>query len=98
MTNKDRVFAIRKDGRDLRRFRHFFRGVFWIALLVIAFALYWQLNHGEPGVGPIFQRDRHLAATNGTYFLSAFGLLGSAGLIVAALQVLHTRAQVRLRE
>jgi hypothetical protein len=98
MENEDHVFAIRKDGRDLRRLRRFCGGLFQIALLVVALGLYWQWNHGEPGVGPIFQRERHLAATNGIYFLSAFGLLGSARLIAAPLQALRARAQVRLRK
>ena len=98
MTNKDRVFAIRKDGRGLRRLRRLFAGFFKIVLLVIALGIYWQWNHGEPEVRPIFQRERRLAATNGAYFLSAFGLLGSAGLIAAPLQALHARAQVRLRK
>jgi hypothetical protein len=98
MKNEDHVFAIRKDGRDLRRLRRFCGGLFQIALLVVALGLYWQWNHGEPGVGPIFQPERHLAATNGIYFLSAFGLLDSARLIAAPLQALRARAQVRLRK
>jgi hypothetical protein len=97
MKNKDHVFAIRKDDRDLQRLLHFFRSFFKIALPLIALGLHWQWNHGEPGVGPIFQQERHLAATNARLFLSTFGLLGGAGLIAASLQALHARAQDRLR-
>jgi hypothetical protein len=82
----------------LPRLLRLFAGFVKIVLLVIALGIYWQWNHGEPEVGPIFQRGRRLAATNEAYFLSAFGLLGSARIIAAPLQALRDRAQVRLRK
>jgi hypothetical protein len=85
MKDSDHEFAIRKNGRNSRRVSHFLRSFFKIALLSSALCLYWRWNGGDPGVGPIFVRERHLATANATYFLSTFGILGTIALIAAAL-------------
>ena len=86
MKDSDNEFAIRRNGRRSRRIPHFFGNLFTIALLSIALVLDWQWNAGDPGVGPIFVRERQLATANATYFLSTFGLLGSIALVAVALQ------------
>jgi hypothetical protein len=85
MKDKDHEFAIRKYGRELRWLSRFLGSFFKIALLAIALGLYWQWNHGDPGIGPILLCERKLATANATYFVSAFGLRGSAALIAAVL-------------
>lgn len=96
MKDKAEGFAICKDRRDLQRLGRIVASLFKVALLVTALGFYWRWNHGDPGVGPIFLRERKLVTANAAYFVSAFGLLGSAALIVTALKVLRGRIEVRL--
>lgn len=56
------------------------------------------LDGGDPGVGPIFVRERHLATVNATYFVSTFGMLGTVALVAAALQALLGRIEIQLRK
>ena len=96
MNDKAQEFAIRKDRRDLRRLGRIIASLLKVALLVTVLGFYWRWNHGYLGVGPIFLGERKLAIANAAYFVSAFGLLGSAVLIVKALKVLRGRVEVRL--
>ena len=98
MKDKDNEFAIRRNGRRSRRLPRFFGDFFKIALLSIAVVLYWQWNAGDPGVGPIFVRERQLATANATYFVSTFGLLGSIALVAVALQALLGQIDIQLRK
>jgi hypothetical protein len=98
MKDKAHGFAICKDRRDLQRLGRILASLYKVALLVTALGFYWRWNHGDPGVGPIFLRERKLVTANAAYFMSAFGLLGSAALIVTALKVLRGRAEDRLRK
>jgi hypothetical protein len=98
MKDKAQGFAIRKDRRDLQRLGRILATLFRVALLVTALGWYWRWNHGDPGAGPIVLSERKLATANAAYFLSAFGLLGSAALIVTTLKVVRGRAEVRLRK
>jgi hypothetical protein len=97
---KDRAegFAIRKDRRALQRVGRILASLFKVALLVTALSFYWRWNHGDLGVGPIFLSERKLTTANASYFVSVFGLLGSAALVVTTLKVLRGRAEVRLRK
>lgn len=97
MKLKAQGFAIRKDRRDLQRLTRTLASLFKVALLVTTLGLYWRWNHGDPGVGPIFLTERKLVTANAAFFASAFGLLGSAALIVTTLKVLQDRAKVRRR-
>jgi hypothetical protein len=98
MKDKAQGFAIRKDRRDLQRLARLVASLFKVALLATALGCYWRWNHGDPGAGPIFLSERKLASANAAYFVSAFGLLGSAALVVTTLQVVRGRAEVRLRK
>jgi hypothetical protein len=98
MKDKDNEFAIRRNGRRSRRLSRFFGNLIKIALLCIALVLYWQWNTGDPGVGPIFVRERQLATANATYFVSTFGLLGSIALVAVALQALLGQIDIQLRK
>jgi hypothetical protein len=98
MKDKAQGFAIRKDRRDLQRLGRILASLFKVALLVTALGCYWRWNHGDLGAGPIFLSERKLATANAAYFVSAFGLLGSAALIVTTLKVVRGRAEVRLRK
>jgi hypothetical protein len=98
MKDKAQGFAISKDRRDLHRLGRILASLFKIALLVTALGYYWRWNHGDPGAGPIFLSERKLATANAAYFVSAFGLVGSAALIVTTLKVVRGRAEVRLRK
>ena len=97
MKDKAQGFAIRKDRRDLQGLGRILASLFKVALLATALGFYWRWNHGDPGVGPIFLSERKLVTANAAYFASAFGLWGSAALIVTALKVLRGPAEVRLR-
>jgi hypothetical protein len=98
MKGKDNECAIRKNDRRSRRLPRLFGNLFKIALLSIGLVLYWQWNGGDPGVGPIFARERQLAAANATYFVSTFGPLGSIALVAVALQALLGRIDTQLRK
>jgi hypothetical protein len=97
MKNQAQGFAIRKDRRDLQGLRRLLARLFKVVLLVTALGLYWRWNH-DPGVGPIFLSERKLATVNAAYFVSAFGLSGSAALIAAGLKVMQSRRELRLRK
>jgi hypothetical protein len=98
MKDKAEGFAIRKDRRDLRRLSRILASLFKVALVVTALGFFWRWNHGYPGVGPIFLRERKLVTANAAFFVSVFGLLGSAALILTTLKVMRGRAEVRLRK
>jgi fatty acid desaturase len=98
MKDKAQGFAIRKDRRALQWLGRILASLFKVALLMTALGFYWRWNHGDLRVGPIFLSERKLAAANAAYFVSTFGLLGSAALIVTTLKVLRGRAEVRLRK
>ena len=98
MKDKTQEFAIRKDRRDLQRLAPILASLFKVTLLVMVLGFYWRWNHGDSGVGPIFLSERKLVTANAAYFVSAFGLLGSAALVVTAFKFLRSRDEDRLRK
>ena len=98
MKDNAQGFAIRKHRRDLQQLARILASLYKVALLATALGFYSRWAHGDPGVGSIFLSERKLVTANAAYFVSTFGLLGSAALIVTALKVLRGRAGVRVRK
>jgi len=79
-------FAICKVGRGLRGRRSSGASLLKAALAAIAIPIWWQWHHPDPAVAMTLLSERNLAAANVSYFLFAFGPLGSTLLVASMLQ------------